>query len=118
MVHSNPSFIALQSLSSQMVPSPSRFFGRHMKISDIVVPWIRDLDSLHYYYHDRNKKVKKDLVGNHENRCNYDKDPLESTLQDYFILAIEIIDNIYYSSVETSSFRLKLALINMMRNAG
>ncbi|RDX85231.1 hypothetical protein CR513_33608, partial [Mucuna pruriens] len=43
----------------------------------------------------RNRKAKKDMVGNHEDRCNYGKDPLEGTLQEYFIPAIEATNNIY-----------------------
>ncbi|RDY01332.1 hypothetical protein CR513_15346, partial [Mucuna pruriens] len=71
------------------------------------------------------------MVGNHRDHCNYGKDPLERTLQDYFILAIGkdplektlqdyfisaivLTNNIYYLLVETSSFELNPTLISMI----
>ncbi|RDY08600.1 putative UPF0481 protein, partial [Mucuna pruriens] len=38
----------------------------------------------------RNRKAKKDMTENHEDRRNYDEDPSKRTLQVYFILAIEV----------------------------
>ncbi|RDX65165.1 hypothetical protein CR513_56199, partial [Mucuna pruriens] len=66
----------------------------------------------------RNKKVKKDMARNHKDCCNHGKDSQGRTLQDYFIPIIEVIYNIYYLPMETSSFKMKLALINMMQNMG
>ncbi|RDX95514.1 hypothetical protein CR513_21955, partial [Mucuna pruriens] len=65
-----------------------------------------------------NRKEKKDMAGNHEDRNNYGKDSSERTLQDYFIPVIKVIDNINYPLVETRSFELKSTLVNMMQNAG
>ncbi|RDX75684.1 hypothetical protein CR513_44405, partial [Mucuna pruriens] len=62
-------------------------------------------------------KRKRDMARNHEDRRNYGEDPLEGTLQEYFILAIDVTNNIYCPPVGTRSFVLKPTLISMMQNA-
>ncbi|RDX88745.1 hypothetical protein CR513_29614, partial [Mucuna pruriens] len=55
----------------------------------------------------KNKKAKKDTVGNDHDHRNYGEDPLEKTLQVYFI-----------PTIKTSSFELKPTLISIMQNVG
>ncbi|RDX87872.1 hypothetical protein CR513_30598, partial [Mucuna pruriens] len=65
----------------------------------------------------RNRKAKKDMAGNHEDRCNYGKDPLERTLQDYFIPAIENADQFRGQPTKEPLAHLKkfLHFTNMVR---
>ncbi|RDX88674.1 hypothetical protein CR513_29702, partial [Mucuna pruriens] len=53
------------------------------------------------------QESEKDMARNHKACHNYDEDPQEKTLQDYFIPSIKATNIIYYPPTKTSSFELK-----------
>ncbi|RDY02407.1 hypothetical protein CR513_14137, partial [Mucuna pruriens] len=65
----------------------------------------------------KNRKVKRDMEENHKEHHNYDEDPPKITLQDYFILAFGVTNNIHYPPVVVNNYELKLVLIKMVQNS-
>ncbi|RDX67723.1 hypothetical protein CR513_53361, partial [Mucuna pruriens] len=109
--HFTPSFHTSPPPFIQVVPSPLRLLGRHLKIRQKAQHRAKEWNPKLLWFDleienvtCRNRKSEKDMTGNYEDCHNYGKDPLEG----------------HYKTTlfQPLSFKLKPTLINMMQNAG